>query len=54
MNYEIRAMSFAEILDTGFRLVRDQFALLAGIGLVLYGPFAIAQELIGREVGSAR
>jgi hypothetical protein len=50
MNYEIRAMSFSEILDTGFRLVRDHFALLTGIGLVLYGPFAIMQELIGREV----
>lgn len=47
MNYEIRAMSFAEILDTGFRLVRNHFALLAGIGLVLYGPLAIMQELIG-------
>jgi hypothetical protein len=47
MNYEIRAMSFSEILDTGFRLVRDHFALLAGIGLVLYGPFAIMLELIG-------
>lgn len=47
MNYEIRAMSFAEILDTGFRLVRDHFALLAGIGLVLYGPLAVFQELLG-------
>jgi hypothetical protein len=49
MNYEIRAMSFAEILDTGFRLVRDHFVLLSGIGLVLYGPFAIMQELIGQS-----
>jgi hypothetical protein len=47
VNYEIRAMSFAEILDTGFRLVRDHFALLTGIGLVLYVPLAIAQELLG-------
>jgi hypothetical protein len=47
MNYEIRAMSFAEILDTGFRLVRDHFALLAGIGLVMYGPLAVVQELMG-------
>jgi hypothetical protein len=47
VNYEIRAMSFAEILDTGFRLVRDHFILLSGIGLVMYGPFAILQELIG-------
>jgi hypothetical protein len=47
MTYEIRAMSFAEILDTGFRLVRNHFALLAGIGLVLYGPLAVLQELIG-------
>jgi hypothetical protein len=49
MNYEIRAMSFAEILDTGFRLVRDHFALLASIGLVLYGPIAVLQEVIGTQ-----
>lgn len=46
MAYEIRAMSFSEVLDTGFRLIRDHFALLVGIGLVLYGPLAIAQELL--------
>ncbi len=46
MAYEIRAMSFSEVLDTGFRLIRDHFSLLVGIGLVLYGPLAIAQELL--------
>jgi hypothetical protein len=46
MAYEIRAMTFSEVLDTGFRLIRDHFALLVGIGLVLYGPLAIAQELL--------
>jgi hypothetical protein len=46
MAYEIRAMSFAEVLDTGFRLIRDHFALLVGIGLVLYAPLAVLQELL--------
>ena len=39
MDYEIRPMSFAEILDTAFRLVRDEFWVLTGIGMVLYLPF---------------
>jgi len=30
MSYEIRAMSFAEIMDTGFRIVRQHFGLIIG------------------------
>jgi len=41
MRYEIRAMSLGEILDTGFRLLRDHFGLLVGIGAVLYVPMAL-------------
>jgi len=44
MRYEIRAMSFSEILDTGFRLLRDHFVVLLGIGFVLYGPMALIGE----------
>ena len=31
MGYEIRQMSFAEVLDTGFRLLRNHFGLLVGL-----------------------
>jgi hypothetical protein len=46
MKYEIRAMAFGEILDTGFRLVRDRFTLLVGIGAVLYVPLALFQAYL--------
>ena len=52
MPYEIRAMSFAEVLDTGFRLIRDHFALLVGIGLVLYAPLSVLGELAA-QVGAS-
>lgn len=32
--YEIRAMSMAEILDTGFQLVKNHFGLLVGISMI--------------------
>jgi hypothetical protein len=38
MQYEIRAMGLAEILDMGFRLLRNHFALLLGIAAVIYLP----------------
>lgn len=38
MAYEIRAMGLGEILDTGFRLLRNHFALLLGIAAVVYLP----------------
>jgi len=50
MQYEIRAMRLAEILDTGFRLLRDHFGLLFGIGLVVYLPLGLAAAVIGAEV----
>ena len=46
MRYEIRAMSFAEILDAGFRLVRDHFVLLVGISAALYVPVTLLQSAI--------
>lgn len=42
MGYEVRAMSFGEILDVGFRLLRDNFALLVGIPAVIYIPLSVA------------
>ncbi len=31
MNYEIRPMSLAELLDAGFQLLKNRFALLGGL-----------------------
>lgn len=44
--YEIRAMGFAEILDTGFRLVRSHFVLLVGCAALLYVPLGVANALL--------
>src|SRR2546422_7472951 len=46
MGYEIRAMSFAEIMDTGFRMVRQHFGLIIGIAAALYVPVAILTSLV--------
>ena len=49
MGYEIRAMSFAEIMDTGFRIVRRHFGLIIGIAAALYVPVAILGALVAPE-----
>ncbi len=41
MTYEIRAMGLAEILDTGFRLLRNHFGILFGAALALYLPLGV-------------
>lgn len=46
MNYELRPMSFGEILDTGFRVFRNHFGLLFTVSAVVYGPL-LALGLIG-------
>src|SRR5437773_11777155 len=46
MGYEIRAMSFAEIMDTGFRIVRQHFGLIIGIAAALYVPVAVLRALV--------
>jgi len=47
MAYEIRAMSFGEILDAGFQLLRDHFVLLVGTAAVLYVPTAMLNAYFG-------
>ena len=47
MRYEIRAMSFGEILDTGFQLLRNHFTLLVSLSLVIYAPVAVLSLLVG-------
>lgn len=55
MSYEIRAMSLSEILDTGFRVVRDHFAVLLPISLLTYlpvgGAFALMMGFIDPASG---
>src|SRR2546428_1128710 len=46
MGYEIRAMSFAEIMDAGFRIVRQHFGVIVGIAAALYVPVAILVSLV--------
>jgi hypothetical protein len=40
MTYQIKAMSFAEMLDTAFRILRDHFATLVGLSAVVHVPLA--------------
>jgi hypothetical protein len=42
MQYEIRAMSFAEILDTALRLVSNHFVLLVGLMACAHVPAVLA------------
>ena len=50
MRYEIRAMSAGEILDTGFRLLRNHFVQLVGISAIVNIPLSIGQSLLERDM----
>lgn len=54
MAYEIRPMSVGEILDTGFRLLRNHFGLLVAIAAIAYGPLGILQLALAQVTGSGR
>jgi hypothetical protein len=43
--YEVRPLSFAEVLDCGFQMVRDNFLLLVAIAAVMFIPWAVLQAL---------
>lgn len=54
MQYEIRPMSFGEILDTGFQIVRNNFLQLVGIAAIVQIPFAFVQAMASNTpTGSA-
>jgi len=53
MNYEIRAMSFAEILDTALRLVSNHFVLLVGLMAIANVPTALVAGYIAPAVPQA-
>lgn len=46
MQYDVRAMSFGEILDTGFRLLANHFVLLSGIAAIVYVPMALLGSFV--------
>ena len=52
MGYEIRQMSFAEVLDTGFKLLRSHFGLLVGLAAIVYVPLAFLGAYL-QAVGEA-
>ena len=52
MGYAIRAMSFAEILGTGLRVVRDHARLLIGTAALLYVPMAVVDSLAYTAAGT--
>lgn len=41
MHYEIRPMSLGEILDMGFRILRNHFAVLVGLAAMIYVPLLL-------------
>ena len=45
MAYDIHPLSFGEVLDRGFRVLRDNIVLLAGIAAVVFMPFGVLQAL---------
>lgn len=52
MAYEIRELSFAEILDRGFHVLRDHAVLLTAPAAVVYVPIAIGLDLVTPDVPS--
>lgn len=46
MRYEIRALSFGEILDTSFAILRNHFMLLVGASAIMYVPLYVVSGLV--------
>jgi hypothetical protein len=46
MAYNIRPLSFAEVLDRSFQVLRDNFVLLVGISLVVWIPYGLLTEFV--------
>lgn len=53
MDYEIRAMSFGEILDMGFRILRNHFVLLVGLQAIVVVPIRLVADFLNRGVGTS-
>jgi hypothetical protein len=48
VDYEIRAMSFGEILDMGFRILKNHFVLLAGLQAIVFVPPRLVADSLTR------
>ena len=46
MRYQVRPLSFGEILDESFKVLKDHFVTLVGICAALYVPFTIVSALV--------
>jgi hypothetical protein len=46
MAYNIRPLSFAEVLDRSFQVLRDNFILLVGISLIVWIPYGVLTEFV--------
>jgi hypothetical protein len=46
MSYQVRQLSFGEILDQSFKVLKDNFVVLTGIMAVFYVPYALLMALI--------
>lgn len=51
MDEIIRARSFGEILDAGFRIVRDRFSVLLAVTVIGYGPLGVLMAWLGGAAG---
>jgi hypothetical protein len=49
MAYNIRPLSFAEVLDRSFQVLRDNFALLVGISLIVWVPYGVLTEFMSQR-----
>src|SRR4051794_7893848 len=50
MSYEVRQLSFGEILDQAFQVLKDNFVLLTSIMAVFYVPYALIMSLFTKAV----
>ncbi len=46
MSYQVRQLSFGEILDQSFRVLRDNFAVLTTIMAIFYVPYSLVMPLL--------
>jgi hypothetical protein len=53
VDYQIRAMSFGEILDMGFRILRNHFVLVVGLQAIVVVPTRLVADFINRGAVSS-
>lgn len=46
MTYQVRQLSFGEILDQSFKVLKDNFVVLTGIMALFYVPYALLMALV--------